>query len=54
LRVKGSVFRSNHASNYLALKGNLPKDQEALVGYLEDVIARPEEAHFAPEWIRGL
>ncbi|HJM58245.1 MAG: radical SAM protein [Planctomycetes bacterium] len=54
LRVKGSVFRSNHASNYLALKGNLPKDQEALVGYLEGVIARPGEAHFAPEWIRGL
>ncbi len=54
LKVRGSVFRSNHASNYLALKGNLPKEQEALVGYLEGVIARPDEAHFAPEWIRGL
>ena len=54
LRVERSVFRSNHASNYLALKGNLPNDQEALVGYLEGVMARPDEAHFAPEWIRGL
>ncbi len=54
LDVAGGVFRSNHASNYLALKGNLPRDRQALLDYLDGVIARPQAAHFAPEWIRGL
>jgi hypothetical protein len=29
--TKLSVFRSNHASNYLALKGNLPEDRLAML-----------------------
>jgi len=29
------VFRSNHASNYLSLKGNLPDDKEAMLARLK-------------------
>lgn len=29
--TKSCVFRSNHASNYLALKGNLPEDGDAML-----------------------
>ena len=48
------MFRSNHASNYLALAGTLPKDQEAMVGALDEVLAHPENAPFRPEWLRAL
>lgn len=32
---KPCVFRSNHASNYLSLKGNLPEDKERMLGMLK-------------------
>ena len=54
LDVKGSIFRSNHASNYLTLAGNLPRDQESMVAALDEVLAHPENARFMPEWLRGL
>lgn len=54
LDLKASVFRSNHASNYLALAGTLPKDQESLVAALDQVLAHPENARFRPEWLRAL
>ena len=54
LDVKGSIFRSNHASNYLTLAGNLPRDKAALVAQLDQVLADPEHAPFMPEWVRGL
>jgi radical SAM superfamily enzyme YgiQ (UPF0313 family) len=54
LDLRGSVFRSNHASNYLALAGTLPKDRAAMVSALDAVLATPERARFRPEWSRGL
>ena len=54
LDLKGSVFRSNHASNHLALAGSLPKDKEALVAALDAVLAEPRHAPFRPRWMRGL
>lgn len=54
LELRGSVFRSNHASNTLALAGTLPKDQAALVAALDRVLAHPEAAPFVPDWLRGL
>ena len=38
LELQGSIFRSNHASNYLALAGTLPKDKARLLGALESVL----------------
>lgn len=32
--TKNCVFRSNHASNYVSLKGDLPKDKERMLGQL--------------------
>ena len=32
---KTCVFRSNHASNYVSLKGNLPDDKEKMLGVLK-------------------
>lgn len=54
LELDGTVFRSNHASNYLALGGTLPKDKARILAALDAVLARPERAPFAPEWMRGL
>jgi radical SAM superfamily enzyme YgiQ (UPF0313 family) len=54
LELRGSIFRSNHASNYLTLAGTLPKDKVALVAALDAVLADPRRAHFTPEWRRGL
>ena len=52
--LRGTIFRSNHASNYLALAGTLPKDKAKLVATLDAVLASPAAAPFVPEWLRGL
>jgi hypothetical protein len=46
------IFRSNHASNALALAGNLPRDKEKLLGQLREAISgnRP----LRPIYMRGL
>jgi radical SAM superfamily enzyme YgiQ (UPF0313 family) len=54
LELDGTVFRSNHASNHLALAGTLPKDKERLVATLDRVLADPGRARFVPDWMRGL
>jgi radical SAM superfamily enzyme YgiQ (UPF0313 family) len=54
LELAGSVFRSNHASNYLAVAGSLPKDKRAIVAALDGLLAHPDRARFRPEWSRGL
>ncbi|QDV07381.1 coproporphyrinogen III oxidase [Planctomycetes bacterium Poly30] len=52
--LRGTIFRSNHASNYLALKGTLPKDRDALVSVLDGVLADPDRAVFVPDFLRAL
>ncbi len=54
LKLRGTIFRSNHASNYLNLEGTLPKDKQRLVAQLDAVLANPDRAPFVPEWLRGL
>ncbi len=48
------VFRSDHASNYLALKGFLPRDKERFLKKLSFAINKPENAKLRKEWQRGL
>ena len=36
---EGSVFRSNHASNYLPLKGTLNRDRDALIERIDQALA---------------
>jgi hypothetical protein len=33
------VFRSNHASNYLSLKGNLPDDKEKMMEQIREAMS---------------
>jgi radical SAM superfamily enzyme YgiQ (UPF0313 family) len=54
LDLDGTIFRSNHASNYLPLAGTLPKDKARLLAELDAILASPDEASFVPEWMRGL
>lgn len=37
---EGSVFRSNHASNYLTLKGTLNRDREAMCEQIRTALER--------------
>jgi len=46
------VFRTNHASNYLPLKGVLSRDKEALLSRIDAALQRPEMLR--PEHMRGL
>lgn len=41
LELEGSIFRSNHASNHLALAGSLPKDRARLLATLERALGEP-------------
>jgi radical SAM superfamily enzyme YgiQ (UPF0313 family) len=54
LELEGSIFRSNHASNYLSLAGSLPKDKQRMLASLDGALSDPENAPFRPEWMRGL
>jgi len=54
LDLKETVFRSDHASNYLILKGNLNRDQKLLLSQLDSAIHAPEHANLRKEWERGL
>jgi len=46
------VFRSNHASNYLPLRGVLPHDKEKMLKLIQD--ARSQRIPLRPEHLRGL
>lgn len=48
---KPLVFRSNHASNALALAGELPRDRERLLAQLRQALAGA--LPLRPEWLRG-
>lgn len=48
------LFRCNHASNYLPLKGRLPVDRDRLVALLGDVVGNPGRYRLKPEHLRGL
>ena len=48
---EGSVFRMNHASNYLTLKGTLNRDRQAL---LDKVQTGLSGVGLKPEFMRAL
>ena len=47
----GTVFRSNHASNYVALAGAFNRDIPRMLRQLEEA---KEMRRYRPEWLRGL
>jgi len=54
LELRRSVFRSDHASNWLVLKGILGGDKPRLLQEVRQAIAHPETASLRPAWARGL
>ena len=54
LELKRTVFRSDHASNWLILKGTLGVDKNRLLSELRAAIEAPETAPLRPTWARGL
>ncbi|OEY67626.1 radical SAM protein [Marinobacter sp. X15-166B] len=54
LELSNTVFRSDHASNYLVLKGRLGRDKERLLAEVELALTNPGAAALRPEWLRGL
>lgn len=52
LDAEGCIFRSNHASNYISLKGTLNGDKAMMINQLKQAI--DGEVHFKDEFLRGL
>ena len=48
---EGTVFRSNHASNYVLLAGTLNEDRESLIAAIDDTLRRK---NFRPGMLRSL
>ncbi|MBU1285222.1 MAG: radical SAM protein [Gammaproteobacteria bacterium] len=54
LELRDTVFRSDHASNYLVLKGALGSDKQRLLAQVRQAIEQPKQARLRQEWQRGL
>lgn len=54
LELQDTVFRSDHASNYLVLKGVLGADKASMLAQVRQAIEQPQQAHLRQEWQRGL
>jgi radical SAM superfamily enzyme YgiQ (UPF0313 family) len=47
-------FSSMHASNYLSVRGKLPRDKERMLREIEKVLAARDPSLLRPEFLRGL
>ncbi len=54
LALKRTVFRSDHASNWLVLKGTLGAEKDRLLLEVRRAIDSPQSARLRQEWQRGL
>jgi radical SAM superfamily enzyme YgiQ (UPF0313 family) len=54
LELAKTIFRSDHASNYLVLKGLLGQDKTNLLNLVNEAIERPNNVALRQEWQRGL
>jgi len=54
LELEKTIFRSDHASNYLVLKGILGKDKDKLLNTVQLAIEESKSIHIRQEWQRGL
>lgn len=51
-RPRATIFRTNHASNYLPVEGRLPRDRERIVTTIDAALSG--EIPLRPEYFRGL
>lgn len=54
LDLSNTIYRSDHASNYLPLKGTLGADKEKLLAQLDMALYQPDKVRLREEWQRGL
>jgi len=54
LELKRTVFRSDHASNWLALKGTLGAEKIRLLAQVRTAVETPQSAQLRNDWERGL
>jgi radical SAM superfamily enzyme YgiQ (UPF0313 family) len=54
LELDKTIFRSDHASNYLVLKGVLGKDKPRLLSTVRAALEQPGSIRLRQEWMRGL
>ncbi len=54
LCLEKTIFRSDHASNYLVLKGILGQDKEKLLSQVNAALTKPQTIPLRQEWQRGL
>jgi hypothetical protein len=54
LTLEKTIFRSDHASNYLVLKGVLGKDKAMLINTVQMAIDKSHSIPIRQEWQRGL
>lgn len=53
LELEETIFRSDHASNNLVLKGILGKDKESFLSQIQQAISSPEAANLRSNFLRG-
>lgn len=54
LKVDHCIFRSNHASNYVALAGTLPQDKEQLLSIIHQALKEEDGDYYKEEVFRRL
>jgi radical SAM superfamily enzyme YgiQ (UPF0313 family) len=54
LEIDNCLFRCNHASNYLPLRGYLKRDKDKLIYVLDKALNEPGSIPLRPDYIRGL
>ncbi len=47
-------FSSMHASNYLAVRGRLPREKERMLKEVRDILAKRDPSLLRPEFLRGM
>lgn len=54
LELQGTEFRSNHASNYLPIRGRLPEDKQKMLDLINGIIAKNDRSYLRPDYLRAL
>ncbi|NHI87882.1 MAG: radical SAM protein [Candidatus Thorarchaeota archaeon] len=54
LDLSSCVFRTNHASNYLPIRGTLNRDKEDILKVLSSVLETEDSSSLRPSYLRGL
>jgi radical SAM superfamily enzyme YgiQ (UPF0313 family) len=52
--LEQTIFRSDHASNYLVLKGTLGREKKRMIKEIDTALSDPGNAGLRPEFLRGL